>query len=53
MAVTHMWLENPIPFPFKVVEGAGERESSPGFLHIQAAFLPLGHKLMRREAEQR
>lgn len=53
MNVTRMWLENPTPFPFKVVEGARERESSPGFLHIQAAFLPLGHGLMRREAEQR
>lgn len=53
MNVTRMWLENPTPFPFKEVEGAREREPSPGFLHIQAAFLPLGHGLMRREAEQR
>lgn len=53
MNVTCMWLENPTPSPFKAAEGAGERESSPGFLHIQAAFLPLGHRLMCREAEQR
>lgn len=53
MNVTRMWLENPTPFPFKVAEGARERESSPGFLHTQAVFLPLGHRLAHREAEQR
>lgn len=53
MEVTPVWLENPAAFPFKGVGGAKERESSPGFLHIQAAFLPLGHGLVRREAEQR
>lgn len=51
--MTPLCLENPAPFPFKGVGGAKERESSPAFLHIQAAFLPLGHGLARREAEQR
>lgn len=53
MDVTPVWLENLAPFPFKGVGGAKERESRPGFLHTQAAFLPLGHGLARREAEQR
>lgn len=51
--VTPVWLENPAAFPFKGVGGAKERESSPGFLHIQAAFLPPGLGLVSREAEQR
>lgn len=53
MDVTPVGLENPAPFPFKGVRGAKEWESSPGFLHIQAAFLRLGHGFVRREAEQR
>lgn len=53
MDVTPVGLENPAPLPFKGVGGARERESSPAFLNIQAAFLPLGHGLVRREAEQR
>lgn len=51
--MTLVGLENPAPLPFKGVGGAKEWESSPAFLNIQAAFLPLGHGLMRREAEQR